>query len=84
MLAARAEGVGSCLTYVLAFKNDETLEILGVPKEEGWRMSGCVTMGYPTGTWGVAARTPADQVSFRNTWGTPLGIDIPEPLWPEG
>lgn len=82
MLQARADGVGSSLTSVLLFKNDETLAVLDVPKEEGWRMSCCVPFGYPTGKWGVAARRPAHEVSYRNTWGTPVGFEIDEPLWP--
>jgi nitroreductase len=82
MLQARADGVGSSLTSVLMFKNDETLEVLGVPAEEGWRMSSCVPFGYPTGKWGVATRRPAHEVSYRNTWGNPVGFEIDEPLWP--
>ena len=82
MLAARAEGVGSSLTTVLAFKKDETFDILGVPEDKGWRMAGCVPMGYPTGTWGVAKRTPAHEVAYRNHWGTDVGFEIDEPLWP--
>ena len=82
MLQARADGVGSSLTSVLLFKNDETLAVLDVPKEEGWRMSCCVPFGYPTGKWGVAARRPAHEVSYRNTWGTPVGFEVNEPLWP--
>lgn len=82
MLQARADGVGSSLTSVLLFKNDETLEVLGVPSDEGWRMTCCVPMGYPTGTWGVPARRPAHHVAYRNTWGTPVGFEIDEPLWP--
>ena len=39
-LAARAEGVGTSLTQVLVFHNDEVLDILGVPKDEGWNMLG--------------------------------------------
>ena len=82
MLAARAEGVGSALTSVLLFRLGETLELLGVPQDEGWRMSCCVTFGYPTGRWGVAPRRPVHEVSFRNGWNQPLGLEIPEPLWP--
>lgn len=82
MLAARAEGVGSALTSVLLFRLEQTLEILGVPADEGWRMSCCVTFGYPTGRWGTAPRRPAHEVAFRNRWNQPLGIEIPEPLWP--
>ncbi|MCD9625187.1 nitroreductase family protein [Rhabdothermincola salaria] len=80
-LAARAEGVGTSLTQALAFHDAETKEILGVPAEEGWHMGCCVSFGYPTGRWGVAARQPAHEVSFRNQWGQPVGFEVPEPLW---
>lgn len=81
-LAARAEGVGSSLTQALAFFNDQTLEILGVPTDETWYMAGCLSFGYPTGKWGVAQRQPARDVSFRNQWGQPVGWDTEGPLWP--
>ena len=80
-LAARGEGVGSSLTSVLWFHNDEVFDVLGVPKDEGWIMAGCVLMGYPTGRWGVATRRPVEEVSYRNRWGTSLGFEVPEPLW---
>jgi nitroreductase len=82
MLAARAEGVGSALTSVMLFRLDDVLDVLGVPTDEGWHMACCVSFGYPTGRWGVAARRPAHEVSYRNRWGAPLGFEIPEPLWP--
>ena len=82
MLAARAEGVGSCLTALLQFFHPtETFEILEVPTDRGWVLSGTVSFGYPTGTWGVAARRPVHEVSYRNAWGAGIGFDISEPLW---
>lgn len=82
-LAARAEGIGTSLTSILGvFHRDETLEILGVPADENWVMACCVSFGYPTGRWGVAARRPVHEVSFRNRWGVDVGFEIPEPLWP--
>ena len=82
MLAARAEGVGSCLTAVLGvFHRDETLDILGVPTDQGWVLSGCVSFGYPTGRWGVAVRRPVDDVTYRNRWAAPPGMEVPAPLW---
>ncbi len=82
-LAARAEGVGSALTTILgAFKNAETLSILGVPQDRGWQMACCVSFGYPTGRWGTAVRRPVHEVAYRNSWGNDLGLSIPEPLWP--
>jgi len=74
MLAARGEGVGTALTSVLLFRNAEVFEVLGVPLDEGWNMACCVSFGYPTGKWGVAARMPVDRVAFRNTWDGPLGF----------
>ena len=82
MLAARAEGIGSSLTSVFMFQIDKVLEILDVPTKDGWLFSSCVTFGYPTGKWGVAARRPVHEVSYRNTWGEPVGFEVPEPLWP--
>src|SRR5256885_9003263 len=83
MLAASAEGVGSALTSVLGlFHEQEALAALGVPTDEGWRMACCVSFGYPTGRWAVAARQPVHEVAFRNRWGAPLGFEVPEPLWP--
>lgn len=81
MLAARAEGVGSTLTMFLGSHHDEVMEILGVPSDEGWRMFACVTLGYPSGRWGIAPRRPVHEVTFRNRWGTPPGFEVAEPLW---
>ena len=82
-LAARAEGVGSALTSVLGiFHGPEAMDILGVPAGHGWTMACCVSFGYPTGRWGVAARRPAGEVAYRNAWGAGLDLDIPGPLWP--
>jgi len=83
-LAARAEGIGTSLTQVLAFFNDDVLSILGVPLDEGWNMAGCVSLGYPTGKWGIAARQPAHEVSFRNQWGSEVGFRTDAPLWSPG
>jgi nitroreductase len=82
MLAARGEGVGSALTSVLAFRTEATFQVLGVPADDGWHMACCVTFGYPTGRWGVAARIPVHEVAYRNRWAEPLGFEVPRPLWP--
>jgi len=83
MLAARAEGIGSCLTVVLsAFHHAEVLELLDVPTDAGWQMSACVSFGYPTGRWDVAPRRPVHEVTHRNRWGAPAGFEADQPLWP--
>jgi nitroreductase len=84
MLAARAEGIGCTLTGMLqSFFTDEVFDILGVPKDAGWYMHGVITMGYPTGKWGVGARKPVHEVAARNSWQGDLGFTVPEPLWPK-
>lgn len=83
MLAARAEGIGACLTSVLgAFHLAETLEVLGVPTDADWTLFGCVSFGYPLGRWGVAERQPVDEVTSRNRWGAAAGLGASGPLWP--
>jgi nitroreductase len=82
MLAARAEGVGSALTSVLMFEGDAVLDVLGVPKDEGWIMACMATFGYPTGRWGVAPRRPVHEVTYRNRWGAACGFEVAQPLWP--
>lgn len=81
-LAARAEGVGTALTSVFAFRLAELNELLGVPNDKGWNFHACVTFGYPTGKWGVAPRVPAHKVMHRNQWGAPIGFEAPHALWP--
>ena len=82
MLAARAEGVGSCLTYVLSmFHTDVVLDLLGVPRDKCWLLSACVSFGYPTGRWGVAERRAAHLVTNRNRWDEPAGFAVEAPLW---
>ncbi|MDZ4827724.1 MAG: nitroreductase family protein [Actinomycetota bacterium] len=81
MLAARAEGIGASLTTVMAFELQKVIDILGVPGDQGWLMSSCVTFGYPTGKWGVAARRPAHEVTYRNGWGNAVDFDTSTPLW---
>jgi nitroreductase len=83
LLAARAEGVGGVMTMVLNNFKDRVNELLGVPVEEGWTMSAMLALGYPLGKWGVAAnRHPVHEVSSRNRWDAPFGVEVPQPLWP--
>ena len=83
LLAARAEGIGGVLTTVLRYEERAVCELLGVPREEGWRMVAMLALGYPRGRWGVAAdRRPVHEVSSRNRWGGEFGARVPEPLWP--
>lgn len=82
MLAARGEGVGTCLTTILGtFKSVEVFELLDVPPDRGWEFKAAVSCGFPTGRWGLAQRKPAEEVSYSNRWGQPLGFAVKGPLW---
>lgn len=75
MLAARAHGVGTCLTTILGmFAAEEVAGLLEVPIDKGWALAAAVSCGYPLGRWGVAARIPAHEVSYGNRWGQPLAF----------
>ena len=82
-LAATAEGLGTSLTTLLFKKHtQEVLDILGAPPVGEWVPMAMITIGYPTGTWGVAKRQQPHEVAFQNTWGNPVSWTVPEPLWP--
>lgn len=84
MLAARGHGVGTCLTTILGmFRQQQVFDVLGVPGEKGWIMSAAVSVGYPTGRWGLARRKPAHLVAYADRWGEPLPFTIDQPLWDE-
>lgn len=83
MLAARGEGVGTCLTTILgAFRETQVFDLLEIPHDKGWQLSAAVSCGYPLGRWGVAKRKPVERVSYHNGWERPLAFEVGGPLWP--
>lgn len=83
MLAARGEGFGTCLTTILGnFEEEDTCRLLGVPADKGWQLKAAVSMGTPLGRWGVAARRPAEEVTYANRWDRALPFAVDGPLWP--
>lgn len=71
------------MTTLLRYFPDTVNDLLGVPSEQDWKLSTMVAFGYPLGKWGIAAdRHPVHEVSSRNRWGAPFGIEVPRPLWP--
>jgi nitroreductase len=82
MLAARGQGIGTCLTTILgAFESEKTLALLEVPEDKGWQLAAAVSCGYPTGRWAIAERKPVEEVTYANKWGEPLGFAVNGPLW---
>lgn len=84
MLAARGEGIGSCLTTILGFfESEASMDLMGVPDDKGWAFNAAVSFGYPLGRWGLAKRKPVEDVSYQNHWGEPLQFEVAGPLWEE-
>lgn len=84
MLAARGEGVGTCLTTIMGnFKSPEVFDLLEVPTDKGWQLAAAVSCGYPLGRWGRAERQPVESVAFSDRWGERLSFEVGGPLWPQ-
>lgn len=65
-LAARALGLGTTLTTVHKFREEEVREVLGMPDDiNTWAM---IPVGYPTGKWGEAKRRPIEEITYWGTW----------------
>jgi len=68
-LAARALGLGTTLTTVHRFREDEVREVLGIPADVNtWAL---IPVGYPTGKWGEGTRRPVRDVTYWDTWKQP-------------
>jgi nitroreductase len=68
MLAARARGLGSSLTTVHLFCEQEAAEVLGIPYEEVMQTS-LIPVGYTLGTdFKPATREPLDMMLHWDRW----------------
>ena len=82
MLAARGEGVGTCLTTILGFfRSADVFDLLDIPTDRGWQLAAAVSCGYPLGRWGLAKRRPVEEVTYSNRWGEALEVEVDGPLW---
>jgi hypothetical protein len=74
---------GGVITTVLRYAEQQVMRILSVSGDGGWQLTAMLALGYPLGHLGVAAnRRPVHEVSSRNQWHQPLGVEVPGPLWP--
>ena len=70
LLAARAQGLGACLTSWASYGGEALLrEAVGVPDD--WMLAGHVVVGWPRGRHGPVRRHPAPTVTFYDRWDTP-------------
>jgi len=67
LLAARAYGLGGCLTTVHLNYEDEVKAILGIP--DGIDTFALVPLGYPRDNFGPLSRRPIEEITFAETWG---------------
>lgn len=67
LLAARAQGLGACLTSWASYGGEALLrEAVGIP--EGWLLAGHVVVGWPRGAHGPVRRRPLADVVFHDHW----------------
>ena len=70
MLAARSRGLGSCLTTMHLFHEEEAADLLRIPFEEVAQVA-LIPIAHTIGTdFSPAPRLPLDQVVHRDRWGT--------------
>jgi nitroreductase len=67
MLAARALGIGSCLTTIHRFRDAQVKELLGIPADV--ETAALIPLGYPRGKFGRPPRRPLREVAFGDRWG---------------
>jgi nitroreductase len=71
LLAARAFGLGGCLTTVHLLHEQAVKAIVGIP--DGVDTFALVPLGYPRDKFGPLRRHAVETVTFLDGWGTPLG-----------
>jgi nitroreductase len=68
LLAARAIGLGACLTSWASYGGEALLrDAVGVPAE--WMLAGHIVVGWPRGKHGPLRRRPVSEVVYLDRWG---------------
>ena len=70
MLAARALGLGSCITTIHRFRDAQVKELLTIPADV--ETAALIPLGYPLGKFGRPPRRPLGEVAFADRWGRAL------------
>jgi nitroreductase len=70
LLAARAQGLGACLTSWASYGGEQVLrDAVGVPDD--WMLAGHAVVGWPRGRHGPVRRRPLADVVFLDRWDMP-------------
>ena len=67
MLAARALGIGSCITTIHRFRDAQVKELLDIPANV--ETAALIPLGHPLGKFGRPPRRPLREVAFADRWG---------------
>jgi nitroreductase len=70
LLAARALGIGSCLTTIHGLRDRQVKDLLGIPADIV--TAALIPLGYPLRKFGRPPRRPVVEVAFADRWGQPL------------
>jgi nitroreductase len=75
LLAARAQGLGACMTSWAAYGGEPLLrEAVGVPDD--WMLAGHIVVGWPRGKHGPVRRRPMAEVVYMDQWGEQTDFTI--------
>ncbi len=70
LLAARAQGLGACMTSWASYGGEQLLrDAVGVP--EDWMVAGHVVVGWPKGRHGPLRRRALAELVNLDRWGEP-------------
>jgi nitroreductase len=72
LLAARASGLGACVTGWQVQAEAEFRDVLGVP--DNWHLAALVIVGWPEGHHGPLRRKPVADVAALDHWSHPLVV----------
>jgi nitroreductase len=67
MLAARALGIGSCITTIHKYRDPQVKELLGIPAHV--ETAALIPLGYPRGKFAQPLRKPVTEVAYSDRWG---------------
>lgn len=70
LLAARAHGIGGCLTTLLRFADAAVRQLLAIPSHVVTTVM--IPLGYARDKFGPVRRRPASDVMYLDRWGTPF------------
>ncbi|OBI97578.1 nitroreductase family protein [Mycobacterium asiaticum] len=72
LLAARAQGLGACMTSWASYGGERLLrEAVGVPDD--WMLAGHIVVGWPKGNHGPVRRRPLAEAVNLDRWDRPAG-----------